>query len=114
MIDPPRNIRALSEQGLLSIQWNDASRNDASTDCLPFKTVRGHCPCAACVDEITGVRTLDIESLPDDVHPTGLSATGNYAVKFTWSDGHDTGLYTWEYLKELADGRPTNRSPNGQ
>lgn len=69
---------------------------------LPFRLVRQRCPCASCIDEITGERILDPQSVPPDIAPTGLSFTGNYALKVVWSDGHSTGLYTWDLLAELA------------
>jgi len=54
------------------------------------------------VDEMTGRRILDPATLPQDVQPVEMTLTGNYAVKFRWSDGHDTGLYTWERLRDLG------------
>ena len=47
-------------------------------------------------------RILDLDTVPDDVHPTDVSIVGNYALKIVWSDGHSTGLYTWEHLGNIA------------
>lgn len=69
---------------------------------VPFKAVRERCPCASCIDENTGQRILDPESIPADIRPSGMSFVGNYALKINWSDGHSTGLYTWDLLAELA------------
>jgi DUF971 family protein len=76
--------------------------SDDQTCSLPFKFIRGECPCAVCVDEFSGRRLLDITTISDDIVPTGLSYTGNYALKIVWSDGHDTGLYTWDRLSSLC------------
>lgn len=55
-----------------------------------------------CIDEFTGERILDPVTIPPDIAPVELSFTGNYALKIRWSDGHDTGLYTWNLLESLA------------
>jgi DUF971 family protein len=69
---------------------------------IPFKLLRTFCPCAVCVDEFTGERILDPATIPDDIIPTKLEFTGNYALKVIWPDGHSTGLYTWDLLDEIA------------
>jgi DUF971 family protein len=96
MAAPPESIRALTEEGVLELVWA------GETYRLPFRTVRGACPCAGCVDEMTGVRILDVEQIPDDIRPVRFEPVGNYAVRITWSDGHATGLYTWDHLHEVA------------
>lgn len=93
----PTSIRALRSDGVFEMAWSPAAPVR-----LPFHFVRSMCPCASCIDEISGVRTLDPADVPEDVAPTGLSFTGNYALKIEWSDGHSTGLYTWDLLQELA------------
>lgn len=108
MAGPPTNIRALNEPSVLEIHWNDGS-----IERVPYKFLRGECPCAACVDEITGVRTLDVDAIPDDVRPLKLGFSGNYALKISWSDGHETGLFTWAHLARLAqDERVSTIRPN--
>jgi len=96
-MQPPKNIRALKEQGTLEIEWPGGE-----TVRLPFRFIRGRCPCASCVDEVTGRRVVDVPHVAADVRPTELSFSGNYALRFTWSDGHHTGLYTWDYLNLLC------------
>lgn len=98
MTDPPQNIRALKDQRILELVWSPVR-----TDRLPFRIVREYCPCATCIDEITGKRILDVSRIPDDIHPTSMSFVGNYAVKIVWSDGHSTGLYTWDRLDQLGE-----------
>jgi ATP-binding protein involved in chromosome partitioning len=60
------------------------------------------CPCANCVDELSGRRRLREESIGKDVHPLTMEPTGRYAVRFHWSDGHSTGIYTYEHLRALC------------
>jgi DUF971 family protein len=45
---------------------------------------------------------LDVDSIPDDIAPTAIELCGNYALRIDWSDGHSTGLYTWQRLAEIA------------
>ena len=40
--------------------------------------------------------------MPSDIHIQEMNLVGNYALKILWSDGHDTGLYTWELLRKLG------------
>ena len=49
-------------------------------------------------DSTAGVRTLDVNSVPDDIGITHIELVGNYALKLSFSDGHDTGIYTWDRL----------------
>ena len=69
---------------------------------LAAVALRDACPCAACVEEGTGRKLLDPASIPADVRPIHLEPIGNYAVKIHWSDGHDSGIYTWAQLRELS------------
>lgn len=43
----------------------------------------------------------------ESVNITGIEPVGNYAVRLTFSDGHDTGLYSWDYLYDLAEHQDT-------
>jgi DUF971 family protein len=96
-VSAPTHIRALTDRGELELQWPDGGTNR-----LPFRLLREECPCAACVDENTGRRILNVAAIPHDIRPTGMSFTGNYALKIAWSDGHNTGLYTWDHLAKLC------------
>lgn len=99
MTAPPRNIAARRDLGQLEITWPDGV-----TASISFHALRCACHCAVCVDEHTGIRLLDPATIPADIQPLQLSLTGNYALKIHWSDGHQTGLYTWERLHQLTRG----------
>lgn len=92
----PRNLKAIRELRVFEIEWPTAPVTRIS-----FRDLRLLCPCAACVDEFTGERIVNPAMVPEDVAPTAMKYSGNYALKITWSDGHDTGIYTWEYLSRL-------------
>jgi DUF971 family protein len=94
--EPPKSIKAFRELRVLEIGWNDGT-----VQRIPFRTLRSQCPCAGCVDELTGIRTLDVDSIPADIAPARIELSGNYALKIDWNDGHSTGLYTWQRLAEI-------------
>ncbi len=87
--------------GLVEIEWSDGHRSK-----LEFRPLRQACPCALCVDEMTGAPRLDPESVPRDVHPRDVRTVGRYALQFQWSDGHNTGLYTFDTLRALDPTAP--------
>lgn len=103
MASPPKHIRSLTDEQALEIEWNDGRKF-----LLPFRFLREQCPCAMCVNEFTGQRILDVTTIPDDIHPTNIRFSGNYAIKIAWSDNHDTGLFTWEHLTNLTQNSTTN------
>ncbi len=97
-MDPPVSIRALQSDQILELTWNEGAVTPAS-----YRILRGECPCAVCRDEWTGARIFDANTIRDDLKIEGLEAVGSYAVRIAWSDGHSSGLYTWENLRRLAD-----------
>ena len=79
------------------------------------KYLRENCPCAGCVHEFTGERILRPESVRPDVRAENISLVGRYAVQFRWSDGHSTGIYSFDKLRAecpcescRAGGAPTH------
>jgi len=93
----PREIKQEGDAGL-RITWADdhVSRYSAVE-------LRCACPCAQCVNEWTGQRVLKPETISPELTITDLSIVGRYALNFRWSDGHDTGIYSFRYLRELCD-----------
>ena len=65
----------------------------------PARPLRLSCPCAECVEEMTGAPLLDPARVAEDVRPLQLELVGSYALRVRWSDGHATGLFTWEFLR---------------
>ncbi len=93
---------ALSKEGTdrLILQWKDGHRS-----VYTWKHLRDHCPCAGCREERLQppdpFRILKTNELVP-LAPVSMTPVGHYAYKITWSDGHDTGIYTFETLRELC------------
>ncbi len=93
----PRDINPTEDGAALRIVWED----EHESIYLPFD-LRMSCPCAGCVDETSGRRTLTEAMVAPGIYPTAIHYVGRYALKFVWSDGHDTGLYSYELLRGLC------------
>ena len=65
--------------------------------------LRRACPCAQCVNEWTGQRVLKRESVSEELTIQDLNIVGRYALNFRWSDGHETGIYSFRYLRDLCE-----------
>jgi len=84
-----------SDPRKLAIEWADGHETVYSS-----AELRRICPCAHCVNEVTGVRTLDPRSVPDELTHEGVRTVGNYALTVGFSDRHDTGIFPFAYLRE--------------
>jgi DUF971 family protein len=91
-VEPPETID-VADDGV-RIRWPGGTEVT-----VPNARLRDLCPCAGCVEEGTGKKILDPATIPADIHPLSLEAVGNYALRIRWSDGHDTGIYSWETLR---------------
>jgi len=93
----PREIQQEGNAGL-RITWGDDLICHYSAPEL-----RRACPCAQCVNEWTGQRTLKPETISEDLTMGDINIVGRYALNFRWSDGHETGIYSFRYLRELGE-----------
>jgi DUF971 family protein len=91
----------------LSILWEDNSET-----LLSLKYMRDECPCASCKGETILLRTYRPPSpkiiTPEMYEVKNIEVVGDYAIQITWNDGHNTGIYSWDYLKELEKGQNSN------
>jgi len=92
----------------LTITWQDGV-----VSVYPLAMLRKMCPCAMCKDQReadTKRARTSLKVLPDTFQekPTVVDAqlVGNYALKITWSDQHDTGIYSFGYLREISPKSP--------
>src|SRR5262245_15349227 len=95
----PILVTPIEEENLLRILWDDDRLSD-----YPFAYLRGWCPCAVCQGHGGERRFLHVEN-PQLV---SVERTGNYALNLRWQDGHDTGIYTFEYLRNLSEERKSH------
>jgi DUF971 family protein len=90
------------DETTMAIVWNDGHRSVYSYDAL-----RGACPCATCRTErenaahASGLRVLPADA-PVRAVLSDVKWVGWYAFRLAWQDGHDTGIYSFEYLRALC------------
>jgi ATP-binding protein involved in chromosome partitioning len=80
----------------LNIEWDE----NGHVGFYPARALRLACPCAACVEEMSSRPLLDPATVPIDIRPVSVALVGAYGIKIQWSDGHSTGIYTFERLLE--------------
>ena len=100
MAEKPKRIRVDRAEGWLEMDWvGDGILRVSLSD------MRKACPCALCGD-IRAKQDAQLQMITVDQTPSvdlsDVIPVGNYAIQIRWADGHDTGIYTYSYLKQLA------------
>ncbi len=100
----PTGVKADRNKRTVTISWSDGSDFEYS-----FAGLRAVCPCVECKDghdNMGGPMDLDaLQNARDDaLNLTQIVQAGSYALQFVWSDGHDSGIYTWSYLFQGKEG----------
>jgi DUF971 family protein len=96
MSDPrPTGIKLRTKSRVLEVAFDDGARFE-----LPFEYLRVYSPSAEVRGHGPGQETLQVGK--HEVVIRQVEPVGNYAVKLVFDDGHDSGLYTWDYLRELG------------
>jgi DUF971 family protein len=94
-VSVPVQIKLRRAENVLELSYEDGSTLSLPAEYLrvesPSAEVQGHGPGQAKL--VTGKKHVGI---------TGVEPTGNYALRLSFSDGHDTGIFTWDYLEELG------------
>lgn len=88
----------------LEIQWKDSHHSE-----LSYRLLRQKCPCARCDATRLGKDPFYIRPSDDffqNLHLVDIQRVGRYAVRLIWNDGHRTGIYTFEFLRELSENTP--------
>ena len=96
MSTTPTEIRLRKNSRVLTVAFDDGSRFD-----LPFEYLRVFSPSAEVRGHAPGQEIL--QTGKERVQINAVLPVGHYAVRLVFDDGHDTGLYTWEYLYELGN-----------
>ncbi len=76
---------------------------DGSVSTYDHRALRLACPCASCVDEMTGELRIGEEDIAMDIQIAGARPVGNYGLGISFTDGHSTGIYTFERLRQLSE-----------
>ena len=100
----PIELRRLPDEGRLRISWDDGHVAEYDYDYL-----RGYCPCAGCQGH--SVKEIQYQPPSVSVRATTIQPVGNYAISILWSDSHATGIYRFEFLREICpceSCRPSN------
>ena len=95
-MDTPTEIKLRTRSRLLEVAFDDGARY-----LLPFEYLRTHSPSAEVKGHGPGQEVLVLGK--QNVGLSGIEPVGQYAVKLVFDDGHDSGLYSWKYLRELGD-----------
>jgi len=96
----PKDLKVKIAEQLLFIEWRDGKHSE-----LSLAQLRRVCPCATCRTEREQQGSNPLRILKAD--PTGVRVVtarlvGTYAIQFDWSDGHNTGIYDFRFLRSLG------------
>ena len=97
----PSNIEKIGSE--LAIQWNDGTESF-----LPLRLLRSACPCAACggePDVLGDIVRPEVHYTPLSFELTGWNMVGGYALQPAWADGHNSGIYSYQYLRRIDPAR---------
>lgn len=91
----PTEVRRMPATATLRLTWSDGHVAEYGYDYL-----RGYCPCAGC----QGHAALEIrfQPPPGTVTPLSITPVGNYGISIQWSDQHSTGIYRFDFLREIC------------
>jgi DUF971 family protein len=99
----PLDIQPIGNE--LAIKWDDGAESY-----VPLERLRRSCPCAGCKGEMDVLGNVyknpDRPLAANAFQLVRLGRVGGYAVQPVWADGHDSGIYSFEYLRRVADGPP--------
>lgn len=84
----PVDITIRRESKKVNIVWADDHRSEYT-----FAYLRAICPCAHCTE------SLGQQGKFDQIGLASAEEVGRYAIRFTWSDGHDLGIFSFEFLR---------------
>jgi DUF971 family protein len=96
----PKKIKLAAGGNTLSIEWSDGHAS-----AYPYRYLRDKCPCATCTDAAPspapGLSPFPILGVKQ-LKPERAELVGRYALQIFWSDNHSTGIYSFDYLRELC------------
>jgi DUF971 family protein len=104
----PQKVRVMKSEGTgVAIEWKDGHHSAWN-----FGWLRNACPCATCNEERTHSGRKAGEAKPSPggplvmyqapPRPLDVTPVGKYAIRFKWNDGHESGIYSWDYLRRVC------------
>ncbi len=90
----PKGVRAPHGAKTFEITWADGHQS-----LYPHEILRGFCPCASCQGHSGRIRFVPEGNL----ELRDIEQVGNYALGLAWADGHNSGIYSFRYLRALGD-----------
>lgn len=104
----PTKVRVMKSEGTgVAIDWKDGHHSSWN-----FAWLRYACPCATCNEErqqtgrMIGMPKPKAKGLlvlyEAPPRPLEVNAVGKYALRFKWNDGHESGIYSWDYLRRVC------------
>jgi DUF971 family protein len=103
----PKQIKIV-DKDKIQITWNENLLT-----ILNLKYLRDECPCAGCKGETILLKSYRPPKpkviTPEMYMISNIEVVGEYAIQVSWKDGHNTGIYTWDYLKELEHGQTDSK-----
>ena len=92
----PLEFQKVGTEELL-VTWEDGHRS-----LYRFDYLRLQCPCAQCCDEWSGRRMIQPDQIQKNIKLQDSKPVGNYGIRFLWSDGHQTGIYSFDHLRKIC------------
>lgn len=104
----PRSVQVNLTAGTgVDIEWKDGHHSHYA-----FQYLRDACPCALCDDERAKAdrepwekpkpKPGELPIFKPGAKPVHAEGVGKYAIRFTWNDGHEHGIYSWDYLRDIC------------
>lgn len=95
---PPVLIKSIKQKDnyTFSIEWSDGIKQE-----YRLSELQKNCPCANCVDEVTGKRLIDGKAIDPTVRATTIQNVGRYALRIKFTKGCSTGIYDFDILRNM-------------
>lgn len=97
----PVSVEVANEDQILEVKWADGHRS-----IYPLYGLRKNCPCVVCRGGHSEMGRFEMKLFfvdpPSKVRITSLESVGNHALRISWDDGHNTGMYRWDLLRAMC------------
>ena len=95
----PRSVELLADEGMLCVRWSDGTQS-----WYELNGLRRSCPCALCREareQSDELSLLSSEAISATAEAQRVDFVGRYGLRILWGDGHDQGIYTFDFLRQL-------------